>query len=204
MAENTFGYCQELPEEHRAIFQALCQDLAMLHLKWDTYLTLFGPTGDAGVLSGLVDGFLRTIEDSLRADMTMTICRLSDRMKSVGKENLTFSRLPGLFPQISDLAARVDVFNGACEPLRLQRDKLVAHNDLRTRLKPMENPLPGIGRAHIDQILSRADGILNHVLRHHADAEMWFVPHLIGGAKDLVYFLKVAQEHLRTSPASDR
>ncbi len=118
MAENTFGYCQELPEEHRPIFQALCQDLAMLHLKWDTYLTLFGPTGDAGVLSGLVDGFLRTIEDSLRSDMTMTICRLSDRVKSVGnKENLTFSRLPGLFPQISDLAARVDVFNGACEPL---------------------------------------------------------------------------------------
>src|SRR5271157_5696642 len=203
MAENPFGYCPELPEEHRPIFQALCQDLAMLHLKWDTYLTLFGPTGDAGVLSN-IDGFLRTIEDSLRADMIMTICRLSDPEKSMGKDNLTFSRLPQHFPRITDLAARVEVFNGACEPLRRQRDKLVAHNDLRTRLKPMENPLPGIGRAHIDQILSRADGILNHVLRHHADAEMWFVPHLIGGAKDLVYFLKVAQEHLRTSPASDR
>ncbi len=168
----------------------------MLHSKWDTYFTLFGPTGDAGVIFSMVDGFLRTIEDSLRADMTMTICRLSDPVKSMGKDNLSFSRLPQLFPQILDLAARIEVFNGACEPCRRHRNKLLAHNDLNTRLKPMENPLPGIGRADIEQILSLAADVLNHVLGHFGSIDLRFVPFQIGGAKELVYFLKAARDSL--------
>ena len=48
MAENTFAdTARSFPRNTGQNLPAPCQDLAMLHLKWDTYLTLFGPTGDA-------------------------------------------------------------------------------------------------------------------------------------------------------------
>jgi hypothetical protein len=70
MLDNPFGHFWEIPEEHRPTFQALCQDVAMLHLKWETYVTLFGPAADAVTRSNLADGFFRIIEDSLRVDFT--------------------------------------------------------------------------------------------------------------------------------------
>ena len=91
----------------------------------------------------------------------MTICRLSDPVRSANKDNLSFSLLPRMFPQVGNLSERVEIFRGACSRVQQLRSKLIAHNDLSTRLKPMENPLPGVKRTDIDQILFLAADVLN-------------------------------------------
>ncbi len=89
-------------------------------------------------------------------------------------------------------------FLEACKPVRRYRNKRVGHNDLNTTIKPHDNPLPGIGRKHIDRIVQLAEQILNLVYQRFVDVELFFKPAYIGGADALIFWLKVAKEHEAT------
>ncbi len=195
MADDVFGYCPQLPENIRDIFTDLCQDVASLHSMWQLYLDLFSNQEDAAVLSEVALGTFQIIEEALRNDMTMAICRLSDSHQSNGKDNLTIVTLARQQGHVEGLEALVQQFRDECAPLRRYRDKRLAHNDLNVALKPKENPLPGIGRSRIERILDLAAQILNSVYRCTVvDAELGFRSLLIGSGRDLVHWLKVAKE----------
>jgi hypothetical protein len=50
MYADKLGYHPELPNKIREIFMSLCQDVAVLKLKWDFYWELFGNTENANLL----------------------------------------------------------------------------------------------------------------------------------------------------------
>ena len=41
----------------------------------------------------------------------------------------------------------------ACKPVHAYRNKLIAHNDLKIKLDPINNPLPVVTRKQIEEIL---------------------------------------------------
>ena len=96
MAETRFGYVDQLPDEIRDVFTELCQETANLGMKWKLYLDLYGESANIVLLQDTANGEFLMIEQSLRVDMTMTICRLADPPRSMGKENLSLLtfRLP--------------------------------------------------------------------------------------------------------------
>jgi hypothetical protein len=195
MTDNAFGYDIRLPDDIREIFMWLCQDVASLSKKWGFYQELFGSEETTRLLSDLARASFQIIEESLRADMTMGICRLSDPPQSVGKDNLSILTLVYQLGEISDISILVNEFREACEPLRQYRNKRVGHNDLYTTIKFQDNPLPGIGRRHIDRIVQLAERILNTIYQHFVDGELFFQPVLIGGANTLIFRLKMAKEY---------
>lgn len=198
MKDKVFGYNPLLPEDIRDIFMWLCQELASLNNKWQFYLGLYTGEEDTGLLSDLAPGSFSIIEESLRSDMTMSICRLSDPAHTAGKPNLSLQTLADKCQALDGpdgLSELLQEFLRACQPVRRRRNKLVGHRDLNRTIKPQHNPLPGIGRAQVDTILDLAGRVLNLINRHFAgDSELSFKPFLIGGADTLLHWLRVARE----------
>jgi AbiU2 len=196
MANGGFGYVPELPEDVRGIYMDLCQDVASLHAKWGLYLDLFSTAEATTLLSQIAPGTFQIVEESLRTDILMLICRLSDPPQSCGKDNLSMAVLARQFAYVEGLGELVTRLREECEPVRLYRDKRIAHNDLRSALNPKDNLLGKIGRQRLDKILTLAAEILRCVLRRVvANADLGFHFELMGSGRDLLYWLEVARQH---------
>jgi hypothetical protein len=127
---------------------------------------------------------------SVRIDMTMLICRLSDRLKSLDNENLNFENLGAFYGKDEELKGLITQFRDACGPIRVHRNKLIGHSDLNTRLKPAENLLPTVGRSDVERIVEIAAKALAHVAKRYAASEIWFKPPTIMGADALICCLR--------------
>jgi hypothetical protein len=190
MSDQPFGFHEDIPESIRGIFMWLCQDVARLALKWDCYTELFATKESIDLLSDLAPAFFQIIEESLREDMTMAICRLSDPSQTGEWENLSMETL---FERL-DEHARPDKmlhdFHKACAPVRTLRNKRVGHSDLGGRVQPQSNVLPGIARGQIDQIVEQAEGLLNRVYEFYVHSRLVFKPMRIGGADAVLFWLR--------------
>ena len=195
--ESTFGYQAELPEENREMFTRLCNDLAWLSAKWRLYLDLFSEKENADLLSSRAPGAFQIIEESLRNDMTMAMSRLSDPSQTGRRQNLSLARVAERFDHVPGLRELREEFNRACKPIQTLRNKLVGHRDLDTVLNPHDNPLPGIGRDEIDNILRLAGTILNVLVRSVADTEYRFELRVIGDGEALLESLRIAERVYR-------
>ena len=195
MSSDVFGYDLRLPVDIREIYMWLCQDVASLQNKWSFYMELFGSQENTALLSDLAQSSFNIIEESLRGDLTMSICRLSDLPQSMGKDNLSLAILAQRCDKIDNVVELLKDFLHACEPVRRYRNRRVAHNDLNTSIKSRDNPLPGIGRGQIDGILLLASKILNIIYQHFVNEELFFRPFVIGGANVLIYWLKAVKEY---------
>jgi hypothetical protein len=102
MATGNFGHIESLPDEIRDIFMWLCQDVAALFRKWDFYQGVLAMPENPEVVNQLPRAF-SVIEESLRADMTMAICRLADPAISYRQENLNFKSLEAFYLQDEEL-----------------------------------------------------------------------------------------------------
>ena len=193
--KDAFGYSEKLPEDIREIFVWLCQDLISLQDKWRFYTDLFSSEENTSLLSELALSSFRIIEESLRNDMTLAICRLSDPARSSGKANLSVRTLTQNYSNVEIIRNLVHDFIKACQPVRELRNKNVGHNDLNTRIEPIDNPLPGIKKSQIVSIINLTEKILKSIfLIYDKDCELGFsVPVQIGGAADLIYCLKRAR-----------
>lgn len=195
--KDAFGYSEKLPENIREIFVWLCQDIASLRDKWDFYLGLFKDAERTTLLSDCAGSSFQIIEESLRTDMIMTICRLSDPPKFLNTNvNLSILRLCRNFRYENTVKQLGEAFLEACKPVRLLRNKKIGHNDLKTRIEPKKNPMPGISKSRIDKIVNTATNFLNTIYTmYNPDCELALdIPIQIGGAEDLIYWLKKAKK----------
>jgi hypothetical protein len=193
MAKDSFGYSEQLPEEIRDVFMWLCQDVASLQQKWDFWLELFGKSQNTNLLSELAPASFNVILETLQNDVTMAICRLSDPPKSMGQENLSFATLVKNGAEIEGVEDLVAEFQRMCEPVRQRRNKRVSHRDLNSVINPSENPLPGISKEQIDMIVKKAADILNFILQHYENAELYFHTVSPGDADTLIFWLEAGK-----------
>ncbi len=184
---------EKIPEEIRDACADLCDDVATLHVKWSFYLEMFQDRENAQLLSNLARAFFQIVEESLRADILMTICRLSDPSLSLAHVNLSFAILLGKCDDLPKVDNLVTAFQAACGNVRLYRNRWLAHNDLESIINLKENLLPGVGRSQIDEILRLAREILSAVYGHYANVDLALQPAHSGGARELVDWIKQAQ-----------
>jgi hypothetical protein len=194
--EQRFGYVEEMPEEIRRLYVELCEDACSLRHKWEFYLELFGKPENAFLLANLTRASFYVLRELLGDGITMAICRIDDIAQMGRFKNLTIHTLKekcGSIPGISELCDRLHV---ACEPFRRHRDKRIGHTDLETTLAPQENPLPVINQSQVEAVLSAIEQIMRAVHAQYSDAEIYtFSPFHVGGAKDLMYWLKKGWDH---------
>ena len=190
MAGGRAGYSERIPEEIRDACADLYDDVAMLHLKWRYYRELFQERDNAELLSKLARAFFQTVEESLRADMLMTICRLSDPSESLARQNHSFAILLDRCSDLPKVDNLVTAFQAACGNVRRYRNRSIAHNVLGSAIQVKEFLLPGVGRSDIDEILGLALEILRALYGHYASVEPAFPPEHSGGASALIDWVK--------------
>jgi len=201
VSTNDFGFSEQLPESIREVFMWLCQDVASLQQKWDFWLELFGKSQNTDLLSELAPASFNVILETLQNDITMAICRLSDPPKTREYDNLSFATLAENCSEIERVKNLVSEFQKICEPVRQRRNKRVGHRDLNSVIKPLANPLPGIHKEQIDTIVKMAGDILNIILQHYENTEIYFHSVSPGGAETLIYWLRKGKEIAEKSHA---
>jgi hypothetical protein len=189
-APGDFGYQEAIPEPMRQVFAHLCQDLAALCAKWATYEKLFGNPEALALVNATAPAAFSVLEESLRADMTMSICRLADPMRQGGNDNLTIATLVDGLPSDHPAQLVASDFHEATRPIDRHRNKAVAHNDLHVALNPAANPLPGVGPEAVVGILQLASRLLNLVSGHFGGAGVAFDLPSVGDARSLLHWLQ--------------
>lgn len=167
-AEQVLEKCiKDMGPELGPIYNELSDELIWLHAKWKQYRILFGHSEERVDLLNKASGyFFKIVQDALLDNVVLNVARLTDPVKSVGKDNLTLLRLPDLI-QDDSLKKEVNALSqNALEISSFSRDwrnRRLAHNDLMLALNVGVKPLPGISREKIEKSLSAFRDVLNAI-----------------------------------------
>jgi hypothetical protein len=196
MSHAELGADHRMPDEIREAWTALYQDVALLHLKWRLYVELYGSQESTALLSNLAQASFQAIRESLRTDMIVAICRLSDPPHMLGDEDLSLATLVGRCTKVPRLDALLTAFQSAAGAVRLLRNRRIPHHDPGSRVVPQEGPFPGIDRGQVDELLRLATAILKAIHGHYCNTELALAPTPVGGPEELINWLKAAwREH---------
>jgi AbiU2 len=190
MSQPRLGYVDRMPEEIRVICAGLCRDVAALHLKWDTYLELFGSPANAALLSDTAPAFFQIIAESLRNDIVQSICRLGDPSRVLSPDNPSLATLVARCPDVPQIEELLTAFQAACGTVRRYRHRHLGHYDPDARIMPVADLLPDVGRADIDGILLLAGGILKAVRGYFLADDPDFQSAPAGGVEELILRLR--------------
>jgi hypothetical protein len=197
MLNNPFGYNEKLPEKITVVFMWLCQDVVSLQNKWDFFIELFEKKQNTDLLEELAPASFNIIYETLQNDIIMAISRLSDPAKSWGHKHLSLMTLVNRCTEIKSIKKLMPDFIDICKPIRDLRNMRVGHRDLNTAIRPLENPLPGISKEQIDEILKTSVNILNSIVQYYdcSKPDLKFLLTSPGGAKTLIFWLKKGRAH---------
>ena len=148
------------------LFYLLKQQLFQLFIQWNEYVDAFGTNEKRiDLLNKVAGGFAKSVQDALWADVLLGLTRLTDPPKSVGKDNLSVARIPGLFE--GDLKESVEqLVNVAVSATAFARDwrnRFLAHRDLSRAMDSNAVPLEPASRAKVREALDAIVAVMNRV-----------------------------------------
>jgi len=163
-------YVQAMGSELAEVFDALDHRLTWAHVRWVLYRQLYA-TSDRRIelLNDTAASFFAVLQRVLFNDVVLELARLTDKLKSAGKANLTIRSLPALVPDpqlLPDVTRLVDAAVDSCAAIRDRRNRQLAHDDLALALATADDPLEGISRADIETALRAIREVLNYVQLH--------------------------------------
>ncbi|MEM3432777.1 MAG: hypothetical protein QXU79_00690 [Candidatus Micrarchaeaceae archaeon] len=202
-------FLSSFPEGMGALAHCLWNEIVHLHLVWKNYRILFGTSPERiDLLNRTAPVFFALLERALRHDVIMRIARLTDPPCSdrAGKKaNASLQRLiADLDPYLdaeftAELRLEMQELQERCKPIRNLRNKLLAHPDLAAMLlKYRLEPLPGISRADIEEMLEKIRGLMGKIEKRFLGGVTQYQDTVtIGDAEALVVALERAQEQVQ-------
>jgi hypothetical protein len=166
---------EKMGEPLGARFNALWQEIALLHLNWQEYVVLFG-TNERRIerLNQSAPAFFRMIQDELWSTTLLHLARLTDAPRSVGKSNLTIRNLTDLVDQTLKMpvAELIDKAIIATAFARDWRNRVIAHRDLSLALEGgVAAPLQPASRSDVKTAMERLADVMNKVQAHYMKSE---------------------------------
>lgn len=197
------GIIAAFPANAGELYYELHNSVSTLQLNWQNYRALFGTSPERiDLLNWAASSFFGLLDDILRHDVFMHIARLSDPPQSVGRDNASIERLINELSVnaeatfIKGLRTKLKDFQEYCSPIRQLRNRILAHEDLATALQYHADPLPGISRAFVEDVLGKIRDIMNEIERKYFDATTDFRDIISqDDANSLISVLERAKEH---------
>ena len=171
-------FTAKMGDDLGTIYFHLWNDIIGLNNRWDIYSLLFRKSDKRiALLNETADLFFKTLWHSLFEDVVLQLARLTDPPRTGkhknGQENLTVKLLPDLvleeFKAEVELLVR-DVIDKASFA-RAWRNKALAHSDLKHKIDPDANPLPGITYSQVDKALESLSELMNGIDLHYNRSE---------------------------------
>lgn len=188
------AYVDAMGPELGNIYFNLWNECAYLHCKWKEYRTLFGTNSERiAVLNRAAGTFFGIVQRTLWDDILLHICRLTDPPRSVGKDNLTVTRLPQMVDEKikAEIQTLLDECIANCRFAQDRRKRRIAHSDLHLAIgHPDAAPLTPTSRKSVEKGLATVANLLNAIELHYtASTVMYNVP-TIENAKSLLYVIR--------------
>jgi hypothetical protein len=147
-------------------FHYLMQDAALLHLRWNEYVALFG-AGPQRVaqLNRAAPGFFHLVQDSWWDDLLLGIARITDDRADV----LSVVHLPKLAKVAirDEVKAQLKRLLAAVVFARDNRNRSIAHRNLDLTLSRPAKPLAPTSRALMKGAMKELDALLYFVDNHY-------------------------------------
>jgi hypothetical protein len=190
------------PAPLRNIFEALWQEVANLHAQWELYIDLFGDPEKIPILNDTVPAVFQLIEENLRANLSVSIGRITDPPQTGRNDNLSLSRLVQSLSNHGDdsfvtgINYQLDAIMDGAKSMRTHRNKRFAHNDLATSINYHKNPLPGISQPQITELLRLIANLMNSIQMNFENGTTSYDRGIQrGNGKDLIFLLEQAVEY---------
>lgn len=175
-------------------------DINLLHESWNDYRAFYGTDQyRIDLLNQCAPSFFMILEDMLRHNIILSIARLTDPPNSGRNQQNVNASIKKLFVELkSDLDKSMKneikmLFNkldNQTRKIKDLRNKLIAHSDFKTKLELRSEPLPGVSRAEIEDILSTIRAIFHKIELKYLNSETYFQGVLAyGNAEDLLHLL---------------
>lgn len=138
-----------------------------LEVRWNLHVQLYGTSQECcDVLHWAAPELFKIIEVELRRSVYLTICTLTEKATTYGKENRSLLRLCEMIPlehqQALDLDRRVKEAKSLADPFRKHRNRLIAHDSLDIPVfTSADDPrmddidLPGLSRSHVNSAIEK-------------------------------------------------
>ena len=164
---------KEIDEEFRLIQHELFTIIA----KWRTFTELYGIEPNVKLLNDTAPLFFWFVQDIFLDNVILSIVRLLDPPKSMGKENLTIAHLIEHIKkagQITLHAEALDLYSSLRADgaqLIILRNKLLAHNDLAEKQTKSAALYSGVSRNFIEEFIQRLCTLMNKIHGSLSDTE---------------------------------
>ena len=189
--------------EFASIYKALRVEVTWLHARWITYSQLFSHSElRVDLLNECARSHFHFIHEVLLNDLFLALCKLTDPAIQGKSENLSMERLQKLLEATGDplLAAECKATLQGLEtyaaPMKVLRNKQLAHLDLAVALEEGADPLPPIAKKQIDEALSLLRKYLNAIELHYNKNE-WGYEHFLMTGTDSNALVNVLRDGLR-------
>jgi hypothetical protein len=197
-----------IPPEIAKLWEVLEYETTMVHAYWQVFTDLFmGSQEQMDLLDRSAGFFFLVVQDALATDIQLTISKLADPPKSVGKDNATIQHLledalkldQTLKPKLEPL---YENFKTASKPVRDLRHKVLAHLDLHTAIKTVSAP-PDVTIKEVRAALDALAEFMNTLTTHFGETPTAYQQFGMRGAgpKELVAMLRTADEYLAMQKA---
>jgi hypothetical protein len=174
----------EIPGPIKEVFGQLKSEITSLHARWKIYRQLFAHSDERSrLLNKTAPTFFFFIHEVLIDHIQLSIGKLTDSAHTGDKENLSLHRLHEQVEKLddADLSSKlkeilVDLCgqrspkkSGKCEIIRTRRNKRIAHFDLNTSIQHGSDPLPGVSRQMIEDVLALLRQYMNTIQGHYCN-----------------------------------
>jgi hypothetical protein len=191
-----------IPKEMEEEFRLIQDELFTIIAKWRTFIDLYGAESHVELLNQTAPLFFSIVQDTFVDDVILSIGRLLDPPKSMGKENLSIAHLIDQIAQAGlDVlhAEALDLYSSIradAVQLTTIRNKRLAHNDLAERQAGSVSLYMGVSRNFIEEKIQRLCDLMNKIHTSLSDTETYYASAgiLTDGSPALLEVLRRAQQ----------
>lgn len=119
-------------------YRLLWNECALLHMRWDEYVEMFGKTqAEFDTMNEVAPGFFKSVQDMSWESILLHLCRFADSAKVSARRTLSLDALlllsasqkvPGLKNLVSQARSKIKFSQD-------WRNRLIAHADFETRAR---------------------------------------------------------------------
>lgn len=172
-------------------FYDLMQQNALLHLKWNEYVALFGKTErQIEDMNKAAPGFFWLVQEIWWEDIILHIFRMIDRRRDVHSVHRLQDLLKAAKITVSGLKSRLATLVDTADFARQIRNEMLAHRKVADHHHA--EPIPPVSRDSIREALAAMDDLLHCVDHHFTQTLPTFYDHLDthGGSQTLVWHVR--------------
>ena len=165
-AEAQAEYCRVMGKELGTAYHLLWNECALLHIKWEEYMEMFGKgQAEFDVMNEVAPGFFKSVQDMSWENILLHLCKFADPAKVGPRRTLSLDALLSMsasqgVPELKKLVSEARLKMKFAQDWR---NRTIAHSDLEHALDKTAKPLAFASRAKIQDALAAIVAVLEAI-----------------------------------------